>query len=266
MSVVHFTKAQSVTPCYLDGNQVGIITAFLFHQGGNRSPAKLRANEGLVFEGIKPAGQGFLFDDKDPDCSPVTLMDELLRTDSSNREVIFPYIGGDEITTDPHQKAYRYIIDFYDRSLEKAEEWPALLKIVQEKVKPIRDRANRDAHRKYWWQHGEKRPALREAISGLERVLVISRVSQYTVFAFLKTGIVFSERLAVFAFDTYSKFATCRAEFTRPGLSSSGRVSKIGRCMRWPIVSIHSLFQGVISNPQLISNRSVKPTTSFSPP
>ena len=87
-----------------------------------------------------------------------------------------------------------------------AEDWPELLAIVEERVKPERDKVKRLAHRERWWQYGDKRPKLYQAIAGLERVLATSRVSEHSAFAFLPSGVVYSDRLIVFPLAHYGAF------------------------------------------------------------
>ena len=81
-----------------------------------------------------------------------------------------------------------------------AADWPELLAIVEERVKPERLRGKRETRRKRWWQFGDRQPALQTAIEGLERVLVISRVSQHATFAFLPNDTVYAESTIVFPF------------------------------------------------------------------
>jgi hypothetical protein len=54
-----------------------------------------------------------------------------------------------------------------------------------------------------WWQFGDKRPALRGAISGLSQVLVIARVSKTVMPLRVPTGQVIGEACVVFATDDY---------------------------------------------------------------
>ena len=56
-----------------------------------------------------------------------------------------------------------------------AADWPELLAIVEERVKPERMKNNRAGYRQYWWQYGEKRAELQTAITDLARVLAISQ-------------------------------------------------------------------------------------------
>jgi hypothetical protein len=92
-----------------------------------------------------------------------------------------------------------------------ASDYPDCLEIVREKVKPERDKNNRKGYRDYWWQYGEKRPALYDAIANLKRVLVRSRVSNINSIAFVPTNIVMSEATVVFVFDDYVSFVILQA-------------------------------------------------------
>jgi hypothetical protein len=208
VSVIHIQRGKHTGPYQLDDNEVRRVTAFLFHRGDHEDPAPLAANKDLIFEGFKLAGQGFLFDDKDEAASPLAEMHRLMNR-GLNRERIFPYIGGEEVNDSPTHAFHRHAIDFADMTLERIEaEWPELLAVVREKVKPHRDSANRDAHRERWWQYGEKRPGLRRAIRNLPRVQVIARVSQHLAPVFLPNGMIYSEQLEVLALPTYAAFCT----------------------------------------------------------
>ena len=92
-----------------------------------------------------------------------------------------------------------------------AADWPSLLAIVEERVKPERDVQNRKALRERWWQYAEKRPALYDAIAGLDRVLVNSQVSNNLQFAFLTSNIVYAHTLYVFPFATFAAFCTLQS-------------------------------------------------------
>ena len=92
-----------------------------------------------------------------------------------------------------------------------AADWPELLGIVEERVKPERMKNNRVGYRQYWWQYGEKRAELFAAIAGLTRVLAISRVGQHAAFAFLPNGMVFAETTIVFPFSTHATFCTLQS-------------------------------------------------------
>jgi hypothetical protein len=216
VSVAHVIKGRISAPFQLDGRSVPIITAYLFHAGGHADPVRLRVNENQSYQGSIVLGMGFTFDDTDNKgvASSISEMHELIAKDKRNAERIFPYIGGEEVNDSPIHAHHRYVINFGDMTEAQARHWPDLMRIVEEKVKPDRTRKKtngefvlRSPLPEKWWIYADKRPALYERIRGLAQVLVISRVSQYTAFAFLSTGSVYSERLAVFAFERLSKFA-----------------------------------------------------------
>jgi hypothetical protein len=138
-------------------------------------------------------------------------MHDLIAKDARNKQRIAPYIGGEELNDTPTQLHTRYVINFGQISLADAEQWPDLLDIVRAKVKPDRDRLREDtgpgAHgKKWWWQYQHPRQELYEAIAGLNRVLVLSRVGQHGAFSFLPAGMVYSEAVIVFARDSYTLF------------------------------------------------------------
>ena len=92
-----------------------------------------------------------------------------------------------------------------------AADWPELLAIVEERVKPERLTQNDKSAKVKWWQFIRPRPELHAAISGLERVLAISRVSEHTGLAFLQSGTVYNDRLIIFPFETYAVFCALQS-------------------------------------------------------
>ena len=184
------TEAFGTARGHWDDQQVPEITAFLFHRGGHQDPARLRANTGKSFQGSIVLGMGFTFDDTDKKgvASPLAKMHRLVSLNPNNQEVIFPYIGGEEVNTSPTHAHHRYVINFRDYPLRRreigeswtdaspdrrrelrrqavvpidypepvADDWPELLEIVEEKVKPQRDALapinsmNREASASWW--------------------------------------------------------------------------------------------------------------------
>jgi hypothetical protein len=183
---------------------VDLITAFLFHAGSDDDPQRLPENANKSFQGSIVLGMGFTFDDTDKSgvANPISLMHELIRMDPRNAERIFPYIGGEEVNDSPTHAHHRYVINFGQMSEEEARQWPGLMAIVEEKVKPSRLAQKRDVRAKYWWRYGEVAPALYEAIRGLDRVLVHAFVSKYLQFASVSSQQVIAGPAQVFAFDS----------------------------------------------------------------
>ena len=116
VSVLHVTKGAFAGDRVLDGVAAENITAFLFHAGGHADPVRLEANAGKSFQGSIVLGMGFTFDDTDKKgvTSPLSEMKRLIEADPHNSEVIFPYIGGEEVNTSPTHAHHRYVINFAD--------------------------------------------------------------------------------------------------------------------------------------------------------
>ncbi len=245
VSVVHLANGEADVPKLLDGRSVQRITAFLFHRGSHSDPLVLPGNANRVFNGMFLRGMGFTFDDTDKKgvASPVAEMQRLVAQDPKNREVIAPFIGGAELNGSPTHAHHRYAINFWDYPLRRsrmglkwweatdtqrrswlrtgvvphdypepvAADWPELLAIVRHRVKPERDRVRRVAQRQRWWRYAETRPGLREAMSGLDRVLAISLTGQHGAFAFLPDEMVYSHALNVFPLSSFAAFAALQS-------------------------------------------------------
>ena len=219
VSVVHVTKGPFAGAKRLDGRDVPVVTAFLFHRGGHDDPARLAANAGGSFVGSYVLGMGFTFDDTDTKgvATPLAEMRRLIDRDPWNQEVIFPYIGGEEVNTSPTHAHHRYVINFGQREEEACRQrWGDLIAIVEEKVKPGRlalppkNNWNRDVARR-WWQFGADRQELRTAIAGLERVLVTCRHQPQWGTSFLSAASVFAESLIVFPLATHAAFSALQS-------------------------------------------------------
>ena len=198
VSVLHIIKGSFQGQKYLDGREVAFITAFLFHRGGHDDPARLASNAGKSFQGCVVVGMGFTFDDTDTEriATPLVEMRRLIEKDQRNQEVIFPYIGGEEVNTSPNHSYHRYVINFGDRGEEECRKrWPDLISIVEQKVRPERDAAlakswskDKEKRAKNWWQFSRTAKDLYAAIAGLEQVLVTPRTSKQVALVFLQRG------------------------------------------------------------------------------
>jgi len=191
---------------YLDGQEVKIISPGLDDQGGWGKAKQLPSNKNRSFQGSVLRGKGFVL-------SPQEAMSHIQQR-PENAKVILPYLNGEDINSNPMQKASRWVIDFRDFTLEECEDkWPELLNRVRDLVKPERDKNPREADRKYWWQHWRKRSELYNRIANQERVFVISRVTKYVSFVSVPTKQVFSDAVCVFDLPSWACFATLQCSF-----------------------------------------------------
>ncbi len=215
VSVLHIVKGELGGRKSLDGAAVERITAFLFHSGGHDDPAQLEENADQSFQGSIVLGMGFTFDDTDTAgvATPLAEMHRLIEENPSNEEVIFPYIGGQEVNTSPTHAHHRYVIDFRERTEQVCRfGWPQLMQILEERVRSDRERQNRRVRRERWWQHAEKAAGLYEAVSGLGRVLAVNcGATPHLALAFLPARTVFAHSLVVFPLPTHAAFCALQS-------------------------------------------------------
>lgn len=184
----------------LDEQPVDGITSFLSKPSSAQGkPYQLAENISKSFQGSIPLGAGFLLEP--------TEAQTLLQEDHRYHDVIFPYITGEDLNSRSDLSASRWVINFHDWPVEKAEVYVSPFRIVLEKVKPERDKNNRKVRREKWWQFGERAPALYKAIQTLERVLVVAQTSRTLAFAFVPRGIVYSMMTICFVYDKDWAFA-----------------------------------------------------------
>ena len=136
VSRLHISNRSLVRPVLLDGKTVDRISAFLIASDVDNSPERL-IDTPYFSLGSKIYGQGFLFDDDDPEATPDSRRIEIIKKDPSCAERIFPYIGGEDLNSSPTQLAPRHVIFLSDLKTEaELAAWPELEELVRERVKP----------------------------------------------------------------------------------------------------------------------------------
>jgi type I restriction-modification system DNA methylase subunit len=210
VSVIHIFKGECVGKKSLDGKEVNLISAFLFHAGGNNNPKMLLANTDKSFKGSDIGGIGFTFDDNILGATPIAEMQKLITKNPNNGEIIFPYIGGEEVNSSPTHKYHRYVINFGNMSESEARKYPDLMNIIEDKVKPqrmlLRNTSDGIKLKKNWWQFSRIRPGLYQTISQFDRILFHPFISKYMSFTFLPTRIIYASPHIVFANEQNSFF------------------------------------------------------------
>lgn len=118
----------------------------------------------------------------------------LIEKDPRNKDVLFPYLNGQDLNSRPDCSASRWVINFHDwgESRECYEQ-------VKRLVKPERATNNIRSRREKWWWYSEYRRGLADATSGLERVIVIARISKTAMPVIIPSGQVINEKTVVFA-------------------------------------------------------------------
>ncbi|MGI8435279.1 MAG: Eco57I restriction-modification methylase domain-containing protein [Nocardioidaceae bacterium] len=185
------SKAAVKAEAVLDGDAVprlGVdLQPYLRTKG---RPEPLNENMALAFKGVMPLGLGFTMSIEEAEA--------LLHENPANAEALFPYVIGADLNRSPTLSPGRWIVCFQDWSIERAEEFPALLERVRRLVKPKRERAKK-SHDYPWWQFLRRRPAMQAALEGLEYVLAMAQTSNSLIPVRLPAVYMFDQKTVVFA-------------------------------------------------------------------
>lgn len=212
---IHLVKGDWKGLRLLDGVRVDVISEELSDKE-IWEVRKLDVNCGRMFQGSILSGEGFKIDSQ--------MATSLLESDERYKEIIFPFIGGNEINKDSSCRPMCWVICFWDWTEEKAKMFQEAFTIVEAAVKP--ERIANDAASSNWWHYLRPRPELYHAIGygeffinhvhgwnkglslPMRRVLAISTgTTKYPAFTFLPAPQIYSNKLCVLADDRYKMFA-----------------------------------------------------------
>ena len=159
-------------PSTLDGNAVhGISSALRIASRVPGKPMRLKACEGIAFQGSNINGIGFTLSEADAKV--------MIKADPQNTRVLFPYLNGKDLNSSPIQTPSRWIVNFGDMSSEEACTYKDPWLHVVNFVKPVRDLLpNYKARvRDAWWKFEHQARPLYSKAENLEEVTAITLVS-----------------------------------------------------------------------------------------
>ncbi len=128
----------------------------------------------------------------------------------SSAKVLRPWVNGISVT----RRAEDYwVIDFDKMSESDASLFEQPFTHVIREVKPTRLELRRDWHRLHWWCHGDPRPAMKFALSGIPRQIISPRVSKHRVFAWFSSVVLPDSAVVTVARADDSTFGILHSRF-----------------------------------------------------
>ena len=193
----------------LDGKKVNYISTFFDCERMECETFPLAQNSERSYIGTLVLGKGFVLNEADAL--------NLINQDKKNRDVLFPYIIGEDLNNSFDQSANRWIINFkeipYNKELSPlgykgpcASDYPDCLDIVEKLVKPTRIEKQKDGsvvQKDKWWIYARVRNEMYSKICDISKCLVIALTSKSVAFTFISTEQVIDQSLVVFPFNRY---------------------------------------------------------------
>jgi hypothetical protein len=201
--------------------EVHHINSSLSYKTDVRDAKELRVNKEpkKVFQGQTPGHDGFVI-------SPEKAH-ELVKSDLFSRDVIFPYLIGDDLLGNLRSQPSRYIIDFGEQDLVNARTYKAAYQHIEKTVLEDRQQKAQEQEKtnklllkqnpeaainqdhihalNQWWLHFRGRSEFKDHLQKLSRCIVCSRVTKRPIFEFVFPKIVIGDSLQAFTFeDDYS--------------------------------------------------------------
>lgn len=211
----------------LSDEPVEAISSFLKAGQEEWEAMPLKENEGIAFIGSYVLGDGFLTTEENAR--------QWIEEDEANKQVLYPYLIGADVTSHPEQKPSRWVINFFDWDEEKVKEFAVPYAQIEALVKPVRRRTDKKGNfvlrsplPQRWWMYADKRPALYHAIGWghffeshpvgwrdelfLNKIIVTGRVAKHGIYTLVNNDVVMSEQLCVFASDSYALLGFLQSE------------------------------------------------------
>jgi hypothetical protein len=198
VSVVSIRKGAYSGICLLNERPAASISPILDSAEDNPRPFQLKANVGIAFTGSKLDGIGF--------CIEPDKAEQLLGIEPQSREVLFPFLNGDDLNSRPDQSASRWAINFFDWDMVKAMSYPLCFQIVREKVYPQRQTHSEKNAREKWWLYQRARGEMYKGLATARNALVSVIHTKFWTLTPCPTKCVFSHALIVFVANDATVF------------------------------------------------------------
>lgn len=206
VSLVSIFKGKWTQKFTLNNKKVERITPYLDDAEDLGNPYTLVQNQNKSFQGSIILGKGFILT---PDQAQY-----LIEKNPKNKDVLFPYLNGDDLNSRPDQSPSRWVINFFDWPEEKCRlEYPDCFEILERLVKPERLSKAKDVREAPWWQFWRSRDELYRTIAPLERVLVVVLHSKTGAFSIINSKMIFSHALGIVTSDAYYHFCLLNSSF-----------------------------------------------------
>ncbi|AWT46694.1 MULTISPECIES: Eco57I restriction-modification methylase domain-containing protein [Streptomyces] len=153
----------------------------------------LVSSSGDAFVGSFLLGKGFMLTEEEAR--------EWVAEDARYSEVVFPYLNGLDVNSDPNHACSRWVINFHDWPESRAREYAAAYRRVRDLVRSEREVSTVEVRKSRWWQYAGRARNLYDALRGMANCIVLTRVSKVVMPVLVPADQIFSDQLVVFPYD-----------------------------------------------------------------
>ena len=190
------------------------ISSSLSDETDVKDAVALICNRSFAYTGQYPRHEGFMLKSDEAK--------RMIKADLRNREVIFPFLVGEEFLTIGVPE--RWVIDFQTCPILDAQSYAEPFKVIEQVTLPYvtakaaaeRQLTNRETGQdqnwlQTWWQHFRPRAELIDKISKRQRFIACSRVTKRPIFVFVSSAIRPGDALSCFVLDDDYSFGVLQA-------------------------------------------------------
>lgn len=205
ISILHMFKGDWRGQIVLNEKQVDAISTMLEAGPELPQPLSLSSNVGFCSDGVKVQGIGFVISRDEAQ--------SILNSHPEYQGVLSRYIVGDDINNHCEQLSDRWVINFWDMPHEECERYPLVWDILVDLVKPYREGLTKQVHESCFWKFWDRREKFFNRVRKKGTVLVCSKLSKYICVTFGEPRHIYSEKVKVFDFSSFSSFAVLQSSF-----------------------------------------------------
>ena len=205
VSLLAINKGKWNNSIFLDKKKVPTITSYLDSETVGNNTIRLIQNSDYAFNGTNVLGKGFMLEKK---------RGEMLLQNLKNKDVVMPFLNGEDLNSNFDKSPTRYIINMRDWPYDIdhapsnykgpfATDYPECLDILIKDVKPQRDeivKRGKQIHEYDFWKFWDRRDNLYSKLNKIPKAIVIAQVSKTSAFSFTQTNKVLDTQLVIFSF------------------------------------------------------------------
>jgi hypothetical protein len=195
-------------------------------------PKQLKSNDALCARGCDVFGAGFVLETEEFDSWRID--------HPESTSVIRRYTTGSDFNDSPTHSASRYIIDFGDLPIDKAQQFTAAFQRVEALVKPARAKVAQKDRRELWWLYATRAPSVRAFMKEHDRILAVSQIANHVTISFAPSGTVFSNTILLFLADSFAWLSILQSRIHYEWVSRWG--GTMGLALRYTSTSCFETF------------------------